>query len=249
MSRRHLEGRRILVTRAADDADRWAAQLTAVGAQPLTLSCLICEPITDDATVQLLRDAVTAADWLLLTSARGVQAVAQLLERGAPLPVGLRIAAVGPATAAACTTQFGRVDFVARENTSVGLANNLAEMFRNDAATKRVRVVMAATATGNDDAAALLGAAGMMVTQVAVYRTVPAPAAATKRDLAADGIEIILLASPSAVIGLMHLAVPPASARVITIGPTTSKAATAAGLVVAGEAKQPTFEGILEAIV
>lgn len=249
MIRRKLAGRRILVTRAADDAARWAARLTAVGAQPLTLPCLVCEPIGDEATVHRLRDAIAAADWLLLTSARGAQAVAQLLRGVTPLPVGLRIAAVGPATARAATTHLGRVDLVARENTAIGLAGQLAAALREPASTGQVRAVIAAAATGSDDAAALLSAAGLAVTQVAVYRTVPAPAARTKRDLAADGVEIVLLASPSAVTGLLRLAVLPASARVITIGPTTSTAATAAGLVVAGEAKRPTFDGILEAIV
>ena len=43
-------------------------------------------------------------------------------------------------------------------------------------------------------------------------------------------------ASPSAVTGLLNAAVVPAGARVITIGPTTSAAARAAGLAVSAEA-------------
>jgi uroporphyrinogen-III synthase len=255
MIRRELAGRRILVTRAADDADHWAARLAAVGALPVTLPCLICEPITDDATVRRLRDAINEADWLLLTSARGAHAVARLL-RGGPagrtptrVPTQLRIAAVGPATARAATRRLGRVDLVAGENTAKGLADELAATIRDAPPTRPVRVVIAAAAGGRDDAAAVLGAAGVAVLQVAVYRTVPAPAVRNKRDLAADGVEIVLLASPSAVTGLLRLVVLPTSARIITIGPTTSTAATAAGLVVAGEAKRPTFEGILEAIL
>ena len=248
MIRRQLEGRRILVTRAADDADRWAERLTAVGARPLTLPCLVCESIGDDATMRRLRDGIDAADWLLLMSARGAEAVAQLLAGGAPVPAGLRIAAIGPATARAATTHLGRVDLVAREGTAVGLAGEIADMARNSVGAGQVTALIATAASGSDRAADLLGGAGLVVIQVAVYRTVPAPVAMTKRNLAADGVEIVLLASPSAVTGLLHLAILPASARIITIGPTTSAAAMAAGLAVSGEAKRPTFEGILEAI-
>ena len=250
-----LAGRRILVTRASDDAGRWAARLAACGALPVTLPCLVCEPISDAVTAGRLRAAIDRADWLVVTSARGVRAVAGLLG-GAPsvaapvaLPRRVRIAAVGPATARAVTDHFGRVDLIAQVNTAVGLAHELADAVRSRGGATPARVVLAGPAGGRHDATMVLAAAGVAVTEVAVYRTVPAPVAATKRDLAADGVEIVLLASPSAVTGLLHLALLPASARIITIGPTTSTAAIAAGLVVAGEARHPTFEGILEAIV
>jgi len=91
-----------------------------------------------------------------------------------------------------------------------------------------------------------LTAAGITTRRVDVYRTAPVPPLARKRELAADGVDDVLLASPSAVTGLVNCAVLPKEARVITIGPTTSAAATAAGLRVTAEARWPNLDGMLE---
>lgn len=243
-----VAGKRVLVTRAAHDADRWAARLAALGAHPVVLPCLVCQPISDDETGRALRDAVAHASWLLVTSARGCEAAGRLL-LGTVLPGDLRIAAVGAATATAAAKQLGRVDLVAREGTSSGLARELIRLLRREGRVAAAHVVVVGAAGGRDAAAVMLEVAGVNVRRMAVYRTIPAPATATRRDLAADGIEIVLLASPSAVTGLLGRALVPGSVRVVTIGPTTSAAARAAGLVIAAEAVRPTLEGILEAIV
>ena len=248
MSPHPVAGKRVLVTRAARDADRWATRLAALGAEPVVLPCLVCEPIADESTASLLRGALEVADWLLLSSTRGCDATAKLL-RGSPVPRRLRIAAVGPATGAAAAKCLGRVDFVARGGTSADLGRELIEHLRHERSMFNARVVAAGAADGRDDAAAIIARAGIPVTRVAVYRTIPAPATASKRDLAAEGIEIVLLASPSAVTGLLGSATLPRAAQVITIGPTTSAAAAAAGLSITAEAARPTLEGILEAIV
>ena len=92
-----------------------------------------------------------------------------------------------------------------------------------------------------------LAAAHITTRRVDVYRTTPVPPSARKREFEADGVDDVLLASPSAVTGLVNCAVPKA-ARVITIGPTTSAAATAAGLHVTAEARWPNLDGMLEAM-
>ena len=136
-----------------------------------------------------------------------------------------------------------------RAGTSSGLARELIELIRLEGTAGTAGVVLVGAEGGRDDAVSLLQAAGIHVSRVAVYRTIPMPASATKRDLASDGIEIVLLASPSAVTGLVGCASLPRSVQIVTIGPTTSAAAVAAGLVITAEAARPTFEGILEAIV
>jgi uroporphyrinogen-III synthase len=61
-------------------------------------------------------------------------------------------------------------------------------------------------------------------------------------------VDDVLLASPSAVTGLVNCAVLPKVVRVITIGATTSAAAVAAGLSVTAEARWPNLDGMLEAM-
>jgi uroporphyrinogen-III synthase len=239
-----ISGRRILLTRAADDAERWAERLRELGASPSVLPCIECETLDDQATSQALRAALDGAAWLVLTSARGAEATFRLL-RGST-PAGVSIAAVGPSTAKAAEP-LGVVSLVSSEGTSAGLARALLGRLRTAGTLPVGRVVVAGAEGGRADAEAVLAAAGVEVVRVNVYRTVPAPPATPRRDLAAERIDAVWLASPSAVAGLLNTAELPRDARVITIGPTTSSAATLAGLRVAAEAREPTLEGMLEA--
>lgn len=246
MSARPLAGRTVLVTRAAEDAERWAGRLVELGARAVVMPCLDCEWIADAGTAGRLRSAIASADWLLVASRRGAEAVARLLE--GRLPARIRVAALGPASAAAARESLGRVDLVADEPASRGLGRALVEHERRSGGTRVVRAVVAGAAGGREEAEAELVAGGIEVTRVAVYRTVPTAPVGAKRDLIAEGVDSILLASPSAVTGLLNRALPPRAARVITIGPTTSAAARAAGLTVAAEARRPDLESMLEAI-
>jgi uroporphyrinogen III methyltransferase/synthase len=81
-----------------------------------------------------------------------------------------------------------------------------------------------------------------------VYRTVPAAPASPKRPLASLGVDAVLLASPSAVRGFVNQIEVDASTPLVTIGPTTSAAARKLGLDVAGEAREPSLDALLEAI-
>jgi uroporphyrinogen-III synthase len=108
--------------------------------------------------------------------------------------------------------------------------------------------VVAGAAYGRTDVEHALEEAGVPVTRVNVYAMIPSPVSGPKRDLAAEGIDAILLASPSAAEGFVNRAVFPPDARIITIGPTTSAAAAAVGLRVAAEARRPDLDGMLEAL-
>jgi uroporphyrinogen-III synthase len=80
-----------------------------------------------------------------------------------------------------------------------------------------------------------------------VYRTVPA-APTAKRPLSSLHVDNVVLASPSAVTGFMHQIELDAPVNVYTIGPSTTAAARSAGLVVTAEAREPSLDGILEAM-
>ena len=229
------------MTRAAEDAERWATRLASLGAEPVVLPCLVCEPIVDAA--KALRLSLVDATWLVLSSRRGAESVAGLLD-GA-LPPGVQVAVVGPTTARAAADELGWVDLVAADSTAAGLGRALCERL---AETVPARVVIAGAAGGRRDVEAALAAVAAVVTRVDVYRTVPAPPTADKRDLATEGVDVVLLASPSAVVGLVNRAVLSGTAQIITIGPTTTAAAVAAGLTVAAEAHRPDLEGMLEAL-
>jgi uroporphyrinogen-III synthase len=239
-----VTGRRILVTRAEEDSAEWAERLSMRGALPVILPCLSVQPIRDAVTAARLQTALGDAHWLVVSSRRGVECAGHLL--GSAPPPRLRVAAVGPATAQAATELWGRVDLVASPPTSAGLATTLASVAEPSVPATPRHAVFVGAADGRRDAEDVLESSGWRVTHVAVYQTVAAPAIADRMDLRDASIDDILLASPTAVQGLLNRAVLPSTARIITIGPTTSAAARAAGLTVAAEARQPGLDGMLE---
>jgi len=238
-----LAGTRVLITRDAERSAEWAEQVAALGMAPIILTCVRALPRIPDETRVALKDALRSAQWVLFTSARAVETVARA---GVTLARGVRIAAVGNATADAVRQWSAAKPFVAHGGTSAALGDELLELW--GAAVMGMQVVVIGVEGGRDDAERVLVRAGALVTRVDVYRTIAAAPAPHRRDLGREGIDAVLLASPSAVTGLLNQADVGADTRCFTIGPTTSAAARAAGLMVAGEAKTPNLEGLLEAM-
>lgn len=244
-----LAGQRILVTRPFDDAREWALEIERRGGQPIVFPCLVTEPVHDFATAVRLREALDGATFLAVTSRRGVAGVAALLPDG--LPEHVRVAAVGPETARAAEEALGRVDLVAADGNGNALARELGHaLARLELAEDvRPRVVVAAADRAGRQIEEWLDPVGVEVVRVIVYRTIPAPPRHDKQDLAAWGVTAILLASPSAAEGLVHQALVPPSAHVLSIGPTTTQAALALGLRVTAEARHPGLDGLLEGLL
>jgi uroporphyrinogen-III synthase len=238
-----LVGRRVLLTRSADDCEEWAAELERRGARPLLLPCIRCEPLDSPELRASLADAAARADWLVLTSRRGVEAFAVLHPEG--LPERCRIAVVGSATEAAARKLLGRADLVGRGGTAAGLA---ATLVMDGELAARPEVLIAVAANAGDALERTLASAGARCTRLNVYRTVPAAATAHKRALSSLGADNVVLASPSAVTGFVQQVEIDADVAIYTIGPSTTKAARALGLDVTAEAREPSLEGLLEAM-
>lgn len=237
-----LTGHSVLLTRAEDNNDAWAARLAAAGALPIALPCIRTEAITDQATVTAITAALEAADWLAFTSRRGVEAFVQLSPE--PLPESVRVAAIGTATAAAAKQLLGGVDLTSEAGTAASLARALAD--RIGAGT---HVLIAVAENAADALQETLEATGADCVRVDVYRTVPAPPLSPKRALSSLGADNVLLASPSAVTGFVNQVAVDISADIFTIGPSTTAAAQAAGLDIAAQAEYPSLEGLMEAMI
>ncbi|RMG47615.1 MAG: uroporphyrinogen-III synthase [Acidobacteria bacterium] len=239
-----LSGKRLLVTRAAEDAPEWAREIARAGGRPVILPCVVVERLTDRDTAAALRGALRGAAWLALASRRGAEAAADLV--GGELPPSVKIAAVGPSTAAAARRRFGRCDLVPPEATGRGLAIALRQAL--SASREKAPVVVAAADRGRREIEEILAPEGVEVRRVAVYRSRPAPPASPRRRLGRDELDAVLLASPSAVRGLLNQAEVDARLPLVTIGPTTSEAVRHAGLRVAAEARRPGIHGLLEVV-
>ncbi|MHC4093765.1 MAG: bifunctional uroporphyrinogen-III C-methyltransferase/uroporphyrinogen-III synthase, partial [Planctomycetota bacterium] len=116
--RRPLFGQRILVTRPWHQSAVLAGRLTALGAEVIEAPTVAIEPLPDyDAVDEALRRLATY-DWLVLTSANGVDALAERLrhlQMDARALASVRIAAIGPATAERLSKLFIEPDLIPEE--------------------------------------------------------------------------------------------------------------------------------------
>ena len=241
--KRRLAGARVLLTRSEDDCAEWAEELERRGARAVLLPCIRSESIDTPELRAALRDALADADWLVLTSRRGVAACARLLAPAA-LPSRTRVATVGAATADDARARLGRADLVGGGNAAV----LDAELTKDAGFARGAHVVLALAANASDALERALTAAGARCARFDVYRTIPAPPGPSKRALSSLGAERVVLASPSAASGFVHQVDLDVPVAIYTIGPSTTAAARALGLAVTAEAREPSLEGILEAM-
>ncbi len=113
--RRPLFGKRVLVTRARDQAGAASALLRERGAEPIVLSTIEIHPPVDAAPLLAALAALRAGDydWVAFTSANGVDRTWDALAAagGDSRAFGAtRIAAIGPATARAVERRGVRAD-------------------------------------------------------------------------------------------------------------------------------------------
>ena len=238
---------RILVTRPAEGADDLAALLAQRGLEPVSVATVAIDTESAAATVDRMLAKLHGADWLVLTSANGARSVAARLANGV-LPPGLRVAAVGPATAAALSEAGVGVDHVPDEYLTVAIADGLGPLSSR-------RVVLARADAAGPELRQALAARGADVEEVVAYRTIEGPPASRDplRASLADGLSGIAFTSGSTVRGLVRLAslVDRGRARALPafcIGPVTARAARGEGFHVAVVADNHTAVGLADAI-
>jgi uroporphyrinogen III methyltransferase/synthase len=248
--RRPLFGKRIVVTRAAQQSSVLTDRLAELGADVLEM------PATKIARLDLapLRAEMAALEgyqWLIFTSQNAVSIFwEQLLGSGrdARALAGLSIAAVGPATAGALLERGIAVDVIPERFVAEGLLEKLGE--RDDVAGARVLYV---TAEGSREVLPEgLEGLGAEVNIIHAYRSIRDGAGANKLKKALDSgtVSAVAFTSASAVRGYVDAVGEELSLRApaVTIGPQTSEAVTNAGIELLGEAEESTTDGLLAAV-
>jgi uroporphyrinogen-III synthase len=230
-----LTGKRVAVTRP--DAGELGARLTALGATVVHVPLIeIAEPPDGGAALRQALGRLGAFDWLVVTSVNGARRAGP----AAAAHPSLRLAAVGPTTAAALSAVAGReVDLVPARALAEGL---LAEFPREPA-----RVLLAQADRARTVLADGLAAIGHAVESVTAYRTLvrtPSPDEVVRlRD-----VDLVVLASGSAAEGWVDAVGPVADVVVVAIGPVTANAATARGLRVDHVAAAPDAEAVSDLV-
>jgi len=248
-----LAGRRVLVTRAAHQAGKLSNELRARGAEPVEVPVLeVCPPESYEPLDRALRQ-LGSYDWLILTSANTVQAIA---ERAAALGLvfapldSVKIAVVGTATAAAARAAGFTVALVPENY----VAESLVESLAGQATGKRV--LLARAMITRDVIPNALRASGAVVDEVDAYQNrMPANAPEQLRQALTAGIDAVTFTSSSSVSHLADAAsaagfsFPFPGIAAVSIGPVTSTTLRAIGWEPAIEASPSDIPGLVDAVV
>ena len=255
-----LQGVRVLVGRARQQASVLSAYLKELGAEVLEIPFIeICPPRSYQPLDTALKH-ISEYEWLVLTSVNGVEALwarMRKLEIDATSFADLKIATIGPSTRSATEKMGLQVSVVPAKY----VAESVVESLRGKVEGKRVLMVRAAVA--RDVIPRELREMGATVDVVEGYQTVLPDSSRKKLDaVMADAQhrpDVVTFTSSSTVRNFVELLGGRERARHISnlldgirlasIGPITSATLREFGLPVHVEAEEYTIEGLTRALV
>lgn len=238
-----LAGRRVVVTRARAQASRLAEMLEALGAQVIEAPVIVSRPRPEEIAVECVAGCW---DWIVFTSANGVEAFFAALDVAAldtRALAGAKVAAIGEGTVGALRARGVLPDFVPSRATSAVLAVDLPDV-------NGARVYLPVSALTDDRLAMALRKRGAKVEQVKAYDTMPLPLdEERKRDVReADAIVFTSASTVRSLREALDGGAPPGGARLVSIGAETSKALREVFGRVDAEAAEPSLESLVAAV-
>jgi len=251
-----LFGKRVGITRPEHQAEPAMTRCLELGAEPVLLPAIEIHPPETWDAVDAVLSRVAEMDWLIFTSANGVQFFLNRLwetGRDARHLGDVKIACIGPSTAETLQSYHLRADVVPDTYRAEALAGTLLE----EHPLSGKRVLWPRASRGRDVLPEMLTAAGANFEQVIVYRHVDVDRLPeeTRRLIERGELDWIGLSSPAIARSVQSLLPEAASSmigatiKLASISPVTTAAANEAGLPISAEAEQHTWDGIFEAIV
>src|SRR5581483_11148562 len=169
---RPLFGKRVVVTRTREQAGALSVGLRALGADVFELPTIRIEPPQNlREFAELVQDSHTY-DWIIFTSPNGVNAFFEMFYKlydDARDIGGVRIAAVGPATAQRVRDFHLKVDVQPEEFVPEAILRGL----REQGSIENERFLIARAEVTRDVLAPALNKMGAIVDEAIAYRTVP----------------------------------------------------------------------------
>ena len=249
-----LAGRGVVVTRAEGPDGPVSTLLREHGARPILRPAVAFDFASQKSA---LSDAVWKMadyDWLVITSSRAVRAMDAVHAFEHPRPDRLRVAVVGPGTAAEIATHGWEADLIPESGGARVLIEQLLPELGEGA-----RVLFPASEAASETLPSSLRRGGATVDRVDAYapRPSPQPAEVWTEDLDEGRVDALTFTSPSAVDALaeaLGASLPEATWERVTAlpaaaqGPTTEKAVREAGWSVVPVAEPTTFAGLVDAL-
>ena len=251
---RPLFGRRILVTRSAEQAGNFIADLEALGAEAVSLPviAIVPPPSWDELDAEIAE--LERTDVLILTSTNAVDMFFSRLataDRDSRALQGVQVAAVGPKTAQAIRRHGVVPDLVPEDYRAEGLV----ELLKAQGVVGQ-RILYPKASLARDVIPKELTALGAEVRAPLAYQTIAPPDGTERlRAILEQGpLAAVTFTSSSTVDNLLAMAGPEQravleQAALFSIGPLTSATLRRHGLEVAGEPSKYTLEGMLDCML
>lgn len=253
--KRPMHGRRVVVTRTREQASHLSGQLRELGAEVLEIPTIRIGPPNElQALVESIA-GVGSYDWVIFTSPNGVtaffdyffKAFRDIRDLG-----NIRIAAVGPATAAKLKERHLVVDAMPSEYVAKKISAAIAAV----ETLENLRFLVVRAEVASPELPRLLEELGGIVDDVACYRTEPETedltgAAASLLEIGADWVTFTSASTVEnfhARFDLPELKRRFPGLKTLTIGPETSKALAALGLKPDIEAREHSIVGMVTAL-
>jgi uroporphyrinogen III methyltransferase / synthase len=248
---RPLFGRRIVVTRTRKQASALSAKLRILGADVYELPTIRVEPSENPMEFgELVRDAFQY-DWLIFTSANGVDAFFDMFYRlydDARSIGNVKIAAIGPATAQRIKHFHLSVDVQPKEFIAEAIIDGLLEF----GSVENLKFLLVRAQGAREVLPKRLAELGAIVDEANAYRTVPetTEASGALERFQAEGADLVTFTSSSTVENFLALKLPwPPQMKTASIGPITSETMRKNGLPVDVEAARYDVDGLVGAVL
>jgi uroporphyrinogen III methyltransferase/synthase len=251
--RRPLDGRTIVITRAATQAASFSRLLSELGAEVIAFPTIRIAPPRNWGPVHKAIHEIKGYDWLLFTSVNGVEMFfEQLKSQGGSIHdlKGIRIGAIGPKTSASLKELGLKVAVCPDEFRAEALADVLGPV-------KGQRILLARAEKAREILPQILERRGAKVTVVTVYRTLRLNrlAPTLKKRLFTGEVDAVTFTSSSTVHGFMEHFTTRERQRLFkhtqaaAIGPITAGTLRDYGVRATILAKPYTTEALAKAIV
>jgi len=253
--RRPLFGKRILVTRAREQAEGFAELLEAEGAEVVHFPLITFAPPHTWKPLDQAIEQLETYRWVIFTSANGVDAFflrLRALRQDARLLGAAKICAIGPATAEALEKHSILPDILPREFRAEGIIEAFAAHDLQGA-----RILLPRAEVARDFLPRELEKRGATIDVVPAYRTVKAVSdrEVLKQLLQDRKIDILTFTSSSTVTSFVELLEKEdlkallEGAQVACIGPIAKETAERFGLTVDIMPEQYTIPGLVQSIL
>jgi len=247
-----------VVTRAREQSEGMVNKLRSLGAEVVECPAISIAPLSDYSAMDEAIENLARYDWVVFTSANGVEAFAariKQLGRSAEELSTRRIGAIGPATAAALGRAGWPAQFMPDTYVAESIVAQIGDIAGQRVLLPRADIARKALAEG-------LRERGAIVDEIAAYRTVAGDGSAQLvRLLQSNKVDAITFTSSSTVRYTVENVAIKAGvddgraaelinrARVVCIGPVTAGTALEYGLQISRVAASYTTDGLIDALV